>query len=45
LARDQWCIDTFGGQRFDDNDQKNDGWWLQSEEELSLFLLRWGDKN
>ena len=45
LARDQWCIDTFGGQRFDNNDQKNDGWWLQSEAELALFILRWGDKD
>ena len=37
--RDQWCRDTFGGERY--YHEFGDGWWLQSKEEHMLFLLTW----
>lgn len=37
--RDQWCRDTFGGDRY--RHELGDGWWLQSYEEYALFILTW----
>jgi hypothetical protein len=41
--RDSWCLHTFGEMR--NGIDEDAGWWLQSEEEYSLFLLCWGDSS
>jgi hypothetical protein len=38
--RDRWCIQTFGD--FRNDIEVDEGWWLQSEEEYVLFVMRWG---
>lgn len=42
-ACDRWCIRTFGDFRHDT--EKDEGWWLQSEEEYTLFVLTWGTQS
>lgn len=41
--RDVWCLRTFGSFRHDTED--DGGWWLQTEEEYVLFIMRWGINN
>lgn len=36
---DRWCRDAFGAYRHDS--ELDEGWWLQSEEEYTLFVLTW----
>ena len=38
--RDTWCLTNFGAYRHDV--EIDEGWWLQSEEEYVLFVMRWG---
>lgn len=40
--RDSWCMKTFDAYRHDT--ELDEGWWLQSEEEYTLFVLTWGGK-
>jgi hypothetical protein len=36
---DRWCRNKFGSYRHDT--EVDEGWWLQNEDEFTLFVLTW----